>query len=100
MARAFLILAVVVFLGQATGVLRFVAGDACNQTCSDEQLDSQCAPLCACYTCGARHRPLTLIAQVTLPEQQFLQYLLLQQMSAPISPPPCKIFHVPERLLA
>jgi len=100
MARALFILAVVVFLGHATGLVAFVAGAEYSQVCPDDGLDSQCAPLCMCYTCSAHHRPLTLVGRPTLPGQQFLLLMLLQPRRVPASPVPLKIFHVPKRSLA
>jgi hypothetical protein len=100
MARGFFILVVVVFLGQATGVIAFMAEIACTEDCSDELLPRQCAPLCMCYTCGMHHRPLTTVAQVAWRGQPFLYYMPLQRTSAPTSLPAFKIFHVPKRVLA
>jgi hypothetical protein len=94
MARVFFVLVVIVFLGQATGVLPFVAEIECDQTCPDERLNGQCAPLCMCYTCGAHHRPLTPVERIALSKQQCRQYVPLQPLHAPASPVPGKIFHV------
>jgi hypothetical protein len=100
MFRTFFILAVVVFLGQATGIVAFVAGAECTENCPDDRLDNQCSPLCVCSTCNAHHRPLAPVERVTLPGQPFLQRVPLQSTQAPASPTPFKIFHVPKRPLA
>jgi hypothetical protein len=100
MVRVFFILIVFVFLGQATHVTSFMAEIECIEKCPDGGIDSQCAPFCLCDTCSTRHKPLTTFAQLTLPQQQFLQYMPLQQTSAPLSPLPFEIFHVPKPVLA
>jgi hypothetical protein len=100
MARVFFLLAVVLFLGQATGVMTLAAQVECIENCPDERLDSQCAPLCMCFTCAARHKPLTTVEQIALPEQRFLQYMPLHLMRVPTSPMSFKIFHVPKHALA
>jgi hypothetical protein len=100
MARAFFILAILVFLGDATGVVAFVAGAKYSQVCADEELDGQCGPLCLCYTCSAHHRPLTPVERVAVSEQRFLRCVPLQPARAPASPAPYKIFHVPKYSLA
>jgi hypothetical protein len=100
MTRAFYVLAVVVFLGQATGIAAFIAGAEYNQICPDEGLDSQCGPSCMCYTCSAHHRPLTLVEQIASPGPQFLRLVLLPPRRASASSASFEIFHVPKPPLA
>jgi hypothetical protein len=101
MTRAFFILVIVIFLGQATGTYAFAAGEDCIQSCpEDERLDGQCAPLCLCYTCDAHHRPLTPVVRMALPGQHFLQWVLPQPTRAPARLAHFAIFHVPKRVLA
>jgi hypothetical protein len=100
MARVFLIFSVILFFGHAIGVVVFVAQADRREPCPDERLGDQCDPLCICYTCGTRHKPLTTVAPVALLEQQSLEYMPLQQMRASTYSAPFKIFHVPKRTLA
>jgi hypothetical protein len=100
MARVFFILVVVVFLGQATHVTSFMAEIQCVETCPEDGLDTQCAPFCFCDTCSTRHKPLTPLVQLTLPEQQARQYMPLPQARAPLAPLFFEISHVPKLALA
>ena len=97
-ARTFFILLVIVFLGHATGIMTFMTEAACVEHCPNKQLDTQSTPLCQCSTCSTGHRSLPSVAQIALSQPQVLPSMSLSQLSAPPSPAPFKIFHVPERV--
>ena len=90
------LLALVVLVGQVSGLADFLIADDCARRCAKQDADHQPDPACDVCPCCAPTRLVVITAPPATADRAPGRSLIVERAQAPVDPEPSEIPHIPK----